>query len=249
MIGMSYLILLTAFVAAGMSAATIGSALCGHILQWQLRSGGKRLTVDEALEDPVLLFVAMAAVSGIAAVAFSPWVMPPCLLISAFAARNAPKYFARRKRDSIRSECEQHLDTLCDIVAMGVDAGLSFDSALELYCQRFDNELSRRLGLAQRQWSHGVVTRKDALLDFAHEVDSEPVKRFADTAVHAIAHGSPLASMLRRFAAELRQMRKTNIERQVEKAPVKMLVPTGVCILPAMLLLVMGPMLLQFVST
>ena len=39
------------------------------------------------------------------------------------------------------------------------------------------------------------------------------------------------------------------MERKVARAPVKMLVPTGVCIVPAMLLLVMGPMLLQFMGS
>ena len=156
---------------------------------------------------------------------------------------------ARRRAQALRDACEQHLDMLCDIVAMGAEAGLSFDSAVELYCSRFSNPLAEKLEGARQQWTHGVVSRSQALQDLAASVSSPGLKRFADTAVPAVEQGAPLAGMLRRLAAELRQGRRTSMERKVARAPVKMLVPTGVCIVPAMLLLVMGPMLLQFMGS
>lgn len=55
--------------------------------------------------------------------------------------------------------------------------------------------------------------------------------------------------MLARFSCDVRRQRRGAIERRIAKAPVKLLVPTGTCILPAMLILVMGPVLLQFVQT
>ena len=173
----------------------------------------------------------------------------PCLLAAALLARKAPSWMARRRAQALRDACEQHLDMLCDIVAMGAEAGLSFDSAVELYCSRFSNPLAEKLEGARQQWTHGVVSRSQALQDLAASVSSPGLKRFADTAVPAVEQGAPLAGMLRRLAAELRQGRRTSMERKVARAPVKMLVPTGVCIVPAMLLLVMGPMLLQFMGS
>ena len=38
---------------------------------------------------------------------------------------------------------------------------------------------------------------------------------------------------------------RDRLEERVAKAPVKMMVPTGVLILPAMLMLVLGPVLLE----
>ena len=55
--------------------------------------------------------------------------------------------------------------------------------------------------------------------------------------------------MLERFSVDIRRRRRAAIERQIAKAPVKLLIPTGTCILPAMLILIMGPVLLQFVQT
>lgn len=239
-------------------AAALAFAACAGFLltqvAWQHRNatkrarGGSKLTFAQALEDPMLLFALFAAASCMAAVAFSAWLLVPCLLLSFAAAKKAPAYLERRRAQHVRACCEHELDMLCDVVAMGIDAGLSFDAALGLYCQRFDNELSRRAAAVKSQWEHALLTRSEGLARLAQETGSPLVKRFSDTAARAVSQGAPFAGMLRELAADLRQCRKTQIERNVARAPVKMLVPTGVCILPAMLLMVMGPMLLQFMG-
>lgn len=243
------LLLAAALACSGLAAALLGTALAKRVSRARARARGKGPALEEALEDPLLLFVLLASVSAVAAVAFGPWGAVPCLLAAALLARKAPSWIARRRAQALRDACEQHLDMLCDIVAMGAEAGLSFDSAVELYCSRFSNPLAEKLEGARQQWTHGVVGRSQALQDLAAAVGSPGLKRFADTVVPAVEQGAPLAGMLRRLAAELRQGRRTSMERKVARAPVKMLVPTGVCIVPAMLLLVMGPMLLQFMGS
>ena len=243
------LLLAAALACSGIAGALLGTALAKRVSRARARARGKGPALEEALEDPLLLFVLLASVSAVAAVAFGPWGAAPCLLAAALLARKAPAWMARRRAQALRDACEQHLDMLCDIVAMGAEVGLSFDSAVELYCSRFSNPLAEKLEGARQQWTHGVVSRSQALQDLAASVGSPGLKRFADTAVPAVEQGAPLAGMLRRLAAELRQGRRTSMERKVARAPVKMLVPTRVCIVPAMLLLVMGPMLLQFMGS
>ena len=41
----------------------------------------------------------------------------------------------------------------------------------------------------------------------------------------------------------MRCARRAEVQERIEKAPIKMLVPTGTLILPAMLLAVLGPLL------
>ena len=242
------LLVLTAFAAAGMSAALLGASLWRRLARARGPRTVRRPSLEEALEDPLFLFTLLAALSAVAAVACGPWAAPPCLALSALLARRAPTWLERRRKQALRDACEHHLDMLCDIVAMGAEAGLSFDGAVELYCSRFSNPLASKLEEARQQWVHGVVGRSQALQDLARDVGSPGLKRFADTASRAVEQGAPLAGMLRRLALELRQSHRTAMERRVARAPVKMLVPTGTCILPAMLLLVMGPMLLQFMG-
>ena len=49
-------------------------------------------------------------------------------------------------------------------------------------------------------------------------------------------------------AEQARAARKAQVEERVAKAPVKMMIPTGTLILPAMLLLVLGPVLLELME-
>ncbi len=246
---MSSLLLLLAALCALCAAFLLGKSLCWYVLQKRTSNASQRLTLEEALADPVFLFVLLLAVCGLVAVALGPWFAVPCALACWFSARKAPAYIAKRKSEELRIACESELDVLCDIVAMGIEAGLSFDAALELYCQRFDGALAREMRGAHVQWTRGIVSRKSALYKLAERLDSAAFRRFAQTVAQALEHGSPIVKMLRRLAMDLRQARKVLIERQVAKAPVKMLVPTGVCILPAMMLVVMGPMILQFMKT
>ena len=245
---MKYAFVLIAAALSGCSAFILGRMFYRRVLRLREQRGGQRMKVDEALSDPVFLFTALLSICGLAGVLVSPWMVPPCLVLSFLAVRKAPEYLSKRRSEQRRQSCEKDLDMLCDIVAMGIDAGLSFDAALELYCQRFKGPLAQEMWEAYVQWTHGIVSRREALRALGDRLESPAIKRFAQGVSQAIEHGSPVVGTLRRLAVDLRQARKVGIERQVARAPVKMLVPTGVCILPAMMLVVMGPMILLFME-
>jgi tight adherence protein C len=69
------------------------------------------------------------------------------------------------------------------------------------------------------------------------------IGRFASSVSEALAFGSPLASILGQQASAIREEQRMQMEEQIEKVPVKMLVPMGTLIVPAMLLAILGPLL------
>ena len=79
---------------------------------------------------------------------------------------------------------------------------------------------------------------------------TENLRRIRDveSAVRSLRFGSSLAEGLEASAAEARAAHRAHVEERVAKAPVKMMVPTGALILPAMLLLVLGPVLLELME-
>lgn len=228
--------------------AFFGAQAVQHRLE-VMRARLRPVTLDEVLHDQVLCFALFAAVGLVVSAAVSLWVAPACLAIAWMLSKRAPAFVDRRKRLALRCACEEGLDVLADTVSMGVRAGLTFDAALELYCAKFDGPLAREMSMAHLQWKSGIASRSQALTALAQKVGSKALGRFADTVVQSIEFGAPLAQSLTTFACEMRKARRAQIERRVEKAPVKMLVPMGVCILPAMLILVMGPVLLQFMES
>ena len=62
-----------------------------------------------------------------------------------------------------RAEGLRQMPVMLDVVTLGLSAGLSFDSALELYCNRYDNELAKALSAAMLSWRLGTASRDEAL--------------------------------------------------------------------------------------
>lgn len=143
---------------------------------------------------------------------------------------------------------ERHLSEAIEVICLGLRSGLSFDYALKLYCDCFDSVLSRELGIAQREWQAGLRSREEVLRKVASTYDSAVFSRVVDNIVRAMRFGSPLADGLEVLAAEARQGHKAFVEEKVMKAPVKMMLPVGTLILPSMLILVLGPVLLDLMQ-
>lgn len=165
--------------------------------------------------------------------------------------RLAPRWaraLARRGREgAVRADeqarCLDELPELMDVVALGLSAGVSFDAALAIYCERYRTMLAGLLGEAMQSWRLGMSSRRDALAALAARLQVGAFSAFCETVTESIDLGAPLAKTLVRQAETVRSQRWASVEEQIETAPVKMLVPTGALILPAMLLSVMGPLL------
>lgn len=143
----------------------------------------------------------------------------------------------------VRKLVLRQMPTFLDILTLGLSAGLSFDASMELYCKRYDCELSRLLGDAMLMWRTGARSRGEALRDMANEVDDPAISRFAATVEEALTFGTPLSEALERQAQVIRDEQKSRVEEQIEQVPVKMLIPLGTLIVPAMLLAILGPLL------
>lgn len=142
-----------------------------------------------------------------------------------------------------RSRCLDELPELIDVVALGMSAGISFDAALGIYCDKYDTMLAGELSDAMRSWELGLTTRSEALRVLAGRLDVPAFTTFVDTATESLAFGAPLTKALGEQAQAVRRARRADVQERIEKAPIKMLVPTGTLILPAMLLAVLGPLL------
>ena len=105
--------------------------------------------------------------------------------------------------------------------------------------------LSRELASAQRQWTSGLVRRDEALRKVAASYDSAVFGRVVETIIRSIRYGSSMVQSLEGDAAEARNAYQAVREERIAKAPVKMMLPTGALILPAMLLMILGPVLLE----
>ena len=143
---------------------------------------------------------------------------------------------------------EAQISPMIEVVVLGLKSGLSFDKALEFYCRYFSGGLSVAIENAHEQWRHGLLSRSDALRQLSRSYDSLLFSRVMENIVRSLRFGTSLADSLSLLAAEARAVRRAKLEEEIAKAPVKMLLPVGALILPAMLILVLGPILLELMQ-
>lgn len=154
----------------------------------------------------------------------------------------------RRSPAERRRACLAELPVMLDVLTLGLSAGLSFDAALELYCERNDTDLGRVLAEAMLAWRMGIRSREAELVRVADELGLPAFRRFASMVAEALAFGTPLAEALERQGEAIREEQRSQVEEEIERVPVKMLVPLGTLIVPAMLLAILGPLLGQAVT-
>lgn len=170
------------------------------------------------------------------------------VVLGATGGLTAPMHAVKRAERLRAAELERDLSEMLEVVSLGLRSGLSFDRSFDLYGTHFDSSFARECAAAQRTWTIGLITRETALRELAATYDSPLLARVVEGAVRSLRFGSSMAESLEAAAAEARAERRASVEERVAKAPVKMMVPTGTLILPAMLLLVLGPVLLELME-
>jgi Flp pilus assembly protein TadB len=137
------------------------------------------------------------------------------------------------------------LATFLDSVVVGLEAGLTFERALAALVERAPS--FGRLSDARRLLADLALGRSlpDALRGFGRGGDDA---RIAALVVAATRFGAPLAELLVIQADALRTTERRRAEAEARRLPVLMLFPLSLTILPALLLVFLGPPLLSLLS-
>jgi Flp pilus assembly protein TadB len=133
------------------------------------------------------------------------------------------------------------LAILLDAVVVGLDAGLTFEAALRAFVERAPavpgTQRARRL-LADVSLGVPLV---DALSAFASKPEEVRVAALVGSSAR---FGSPLAHLLVLQADAIREAERHEAEARARRLPVLMLFPLSMCILPALLIVFLGPPLM-----
>ena len=176
---------------------------------------------------------------------FSITLMLTGLLSGFILGFSYPSTFLKKRIERRSEELEKHLPEMLEILSIGMRSGLSFDRALEIYSTNFKTALSHEFSNAQKLWMSGIKSRDCALRDITKGYDSMIFSRTIEALIRNLKLGTSVASSLMSASKEARANYQARREEAVRKAPIKMMIPTGTLILPAMLLLIMGPVMLE----
>ena len=137
------------------------------------------------------------------------------------------------------------LPFVLDLLTLSVEAGMDFMGALQRNCNRRRlDPLNEELIRMTREVQMGI-SRRVALRNMAERSRQPDLKAVSFALIQADELGVPIGPILRIQSEQLRARRFDRAERLANEAPVKMLGPLLLCIFPAVLIVLLAPILME----
>jgi tight adherence protein C len=162
----------------------------------------------------------------------------------------ASSFWLARRTAERQVAIRRALPDALDVVVVCLEGGLSLPAAFERVSNELDEAhplLAMEMAIVQRE-VHLGRSIGDALRQFADRFDVEEIRSLASVIIQAERFGVSIVQALRVHADALRVRRYQFAEAQAQKAPVKLIFPTVLCIFPALYIVLMGPAAVRFLD-
>jgi tight adherence protein C len=133
-----------------------------------------------------------------------------------------------------------------DLLHMCINAGADLLSAIKWVIDKSTfNPFIEQLGVVLSEVQVGKP-RAEALRDMARKLQLPDISSFSRVIVQAERMGTPVEEAFKNLSDDTRDRRFQNGERYAIKASLKILFPLVFCILPAIMIIVAGPIIIKF---
>jgi len=131
-----------------------------------------------------------------------------------------------------------------DMLTICVEAGLGFDAALAQVARNTPGPLAGEFARVLQEMQIGK-SRSEAMRSMGDRTTVPELRAFVSAMIQSAELGIPVAHVLREQAKEMRVRRRQRAEAQAQKVPVKITFPLILCLFPALLVIVIGPGIIQ----
>lgn len=161
-------------------------------------------------------------------------------LMAALLGFILPVYWLRRKVRQRQHDIQRALPDALDMLTIGVEAGLAFESALLRVGERWDNPLTQEFRRAVAEMRMGA-SRNEALQRMSDRTGVPDLRTFVAVLIQSSQLGVSIAEVLHSQAEQMRIKRRQRAEELARQAGVKMVFPLVLFIFPAMFIVTLGP--------
>jgi tight adherence protein C len=168
-----------------------------------------------------------------------------CLIPAGFYLPIMHSVAMKKQRElSIRGDLPFYIDLL----ALSVEAGLDFFAAIQKLVDKAagtDSVLGEELGIVLKDVKIGS-SKAQALRGLSDRIEMSEITSFVAVLIDADASGSPISQVLKDQSEQMRLERFVRAEKAGAKASQAMLIPLMLFIVPAVFIMVFGPVAISF---
>jgi len=209
----------------------------------KLTMAGNPMSVSTFLALRGLAFFGLPlAYAAYASVSVRAW-GPQQLLFLALAVmlgRMLPNMVLNSRIRARQTMIERSIPDAVDLIVACVEGGLSLDGAMMKVTERMKGPLADEISRALHEINLGRP-RRDSIRDMAVRTGAQSLNSFSQSIAHAEQMGVSIADVLRTLGDQLRERRRLKAQEMAQKAPVKMIPVVIVFILPALMVVAIGP--------
>jgi tight adherence protein C len=142
---------------------------------------------------------------------------------------------AQRRRAILRA-----LPTVMDLLVLSLEAGMSLDRALRTVIREYRSAVSDEIQRVLNDVDLGM-RRGEAFERMAVRVGLDDLRSISRAIVQSEELGVSVVGVMQTQAHEVRLSRRRAAEEEALRAPIKMLIPLVIFILPTLFMLLLGP--------
>ncbi|MGE3975573.1 MAG: type II secretion system F family protein [Bdellovibrionales bacterium] len=173
---------------------------------------------------------------------------PLFVLIMSVVGAYFPHLYVNAEKKRRYTSVIVDLPYFIDILALSTEAGLDFVGAIQRVVDKAENSvLASELGQVLQDIKLGQ-SRAESLKAMANRLDMSEITSFIAVLVDADATGASIGQVLKQQSVQMRVERFTRAEKAGARASQAILIPLMMFILPAVFIMVFGPVILQFMG-
>jgi len=186
-------------------------------------------------------------------IAFAASIGRPVLSIGAMGCALGyilPTLAMRRMATKRQKRIKDELPDVLALLVVSLEAGIGFNEVVKLVgreAERQGQVMGQELSATAAQMTAGR-SLEDGLKDLGERTGVDEVKSLAALVIQSEKAGARMAAALRASAELLISQRRLAAEEAANKTAVKMLIPLVFLILPALLLIILGPAIIQILQ-
>jgi tight adherence protein C len=169
-------------------------------------------------------------------------------LIAVFVGFMLPKLWINQRIKKRKVEIRRALPDALDMLTIGVEAGLAFESALLRVGEQWDNALTEEFRRVVSELRVGIP-RNEALRHMAERNGVPELTTFIAVLIQSNMLGMSIAQVLHTQSEQMRLKRRQMAEEQAHSATVKIVLVLVLFIFPAMFIVILGPVVPEILTS